>query len=90
MAALEKFSGLSPVAKATALTRLVHAETMRARDAGADELRASNILVHDLSGYIAAILDGRTSPEQDAAVLQALSAAPHLIAQLDALLAKKG
>jgi hypothetical protein len=81
------FAALPPITKVTLLTRLVHAETLRARDlADPAALRASNDLVHGITAYICAILDDRRSPDQDAAILQSLSAAPHLLAQLGGLL----
>ncbi|WP_341704328.1 hypothetical protein [Ferrovibrio sp.] len=79
------FAALPPIQKVTLLTRLVHAETERARGlTNPAELLASNELVHGITAYVCAILDERRSPEQDVAILQALAAAPHLLAELDA------
>lgn len=94
MAALEKFSALSPMGKVSVLTGLVHAETVHARGAydrpdQQDALRRSNEMVHRIAGYVSAILDGRTSPEQDASVLQMLADAPHLAGVLDTLLTRQ-
>ena len=67
------FSQLSTIGKAKVLARLIHAETIHARDAyitnsdAADgiRLRKHNETVHHLSGRLMALLRERVSAAQD-------------------------
>ena len=67
----DAFSQLSTMGKARVLARLIHAETIHARDAyvvGSDaadgiRLRARNETVHRLSGVLKAVLDERMSAD---------------------------
>ena len=69
----DAFLQLSIIGKAWVFARLIHAETVHARDAyvpGEDaadgvRLRKHNEEVHRLSGRLAALLDDRVSAAQD-------------------------
>jgi len=87
IALLEKFSALPLIAKVDVLTRLIHVETIHARNAYNMPnqhvfLRQSNEMVHRIAGYVSAILSDRTSSEQEASMLEMLVEAPHLAEKL--------